>query len=145
MIATLRKFGRMTWAQRRLAAEAVVALAVARLLFAVLPFAKAASLVQSPNHEAPTAAERQIHIAAVRRAILAVARRVPWRAMCLEQGFATHWMLRRRSIPAVLHYGVKMRDGELKAHVWVRSENTDIIGCENRAEFAEIAQFPGRS
>jgi hypothetical protein len=31
---------------------------------------------------------------------------------------------------------------DLVAHVWVRSGPTDVIGCENLADFTEIAQFP---
>ena len=72
----------------------------------------------------------------------ASARRVPWRAKCIEQGFAAHWMLRRRAVNAVLHYGVAKRDGRLLAHVWVRAGSNDVIGCENSSEFAEVAQFP---
>jgi len=70
---------------------------------------------------------------------------VPWRAKCIEQGFAAQWMLRRRAVPAVLHYGVAKRDGALAAHVWVRSGANDVIGCENSNEFSEVAQFPPRS
>lgn len=145
MIAALRRLRNATWAQHKLFVEAVAALAAARFLFAVLPFAKAAALVRTPHRQAPADSERQALVSSVRRSILTVAPHLPWRAMCLEQGFAAHWMLRRRAIPTVLHYGIRMERGELQAHVWVRSDDADIIGCENRSEFAEVAQFPNKS
>jgi hypothetical protein len=142
MIGAFRQVRKTTWAQRGLFVEAAVALAVARFALIVLPFARAASFVRFPEDEAPGDIQRQARIAAVRRAVLAAARRVPWRAMCIEQGFAAQWMLRRRAIPAVLHYGVRMQEGDLKAHVWVRSGDSDIVGCENSLDFTEVAQFP---
>ncbi|MEO8113933.1 MAG: lasso peptide biosynthesis B2 protein, partial [Phenylobacterium sp.] len=79
----------------------------------------------------------------VRWAIVAVARRLPWRALCFEQGLAAHWMLRRRGTPATLHYGVAgSAEAGLKAHVWVRDGQRAIVGCELADRFTELAVFP---
>lgn len=142
MIATFARLGKSTAAERRLLVEAVASLAVASFLIALVPFRKVATLARLPEGDAPGPSEQLREIAAVRWAVAASARRVPWRAKCIEQGFAAQWMLRRRAVPAVLHYGVAKRDGELAAHVWVRSGPNDVIGCENSGEFAEVAQFP---
>jgi hypothetical protein len=142
VIAVLVRIGRSTSAERRLLAEAIVALAVASLLVALAPFRRAASLARAPAATPPGPGEQLEQIRAVGWAVAASARRVPWRAKCIEQGFAAHWMLRRRAVPAVLHYGVAKRDGRLIAHVWVRSGSTDVIGCDNSSQFAEIARFP---
>jgi hypothetical protein len=142
VIATFARLGRSTGAERRLLAEAVAALGVASLLIALAPFRRVAALARLPEPPAPEADEQLRQIRAVRWAVAASARRVPWRAKCIEQGFAAQWMLRRRAVPAVLHYGVARCDGSLAAHVWVRSGANEVIGCENSAEFAEIAQFP---
>ncbi|MEO7787159.1 MAG: lasso peptide biosynthesis B2 protein [Sphingomicrobium sp.] len=83
--------------------------------------------------------------AALVRAISAVSRRLPWRTLCFEQGLAAHWMLSRRHIRSTLFYGAAMAAGELKAHVWVRSGDLDIIGCENAADFAILSQFSNDS
>jgi hypothetical protein len=145
VIATFARLGRSTSAERRLLAEAVGALAVASFLIALVPFRRVASFVR-PIEASPRKADAQLRqIAAVRWAVAAASRRVPWRAKCIEQGFAAHWMLRRRAVPAVLHYGVAKRDGGLAAHVWVRSGSNDVIGCENSGEFTEVAQFPPRT
>lgn len=142
MIATLSRIRGKTPDERRLLAEAVAALAVASFLIALVPFRKVASLARLPDQLPPNPGEQLDRIKAVRWAVAASARRVPWRAKCIEQGFAAQWMLRRRAVPAVLHYGVAKRDGSLAAHVWVRSGPNDVLGCENSAEFAEVAQFP---
>ena len=78
----------------------------------------------------------------IARAIVAWARRLPWRTLCFEQGLAATWMLRRRGYPATLYYGVAPIDGELAAHVWVRSGAIDVIGCENAGDYAILARFP---
>ncbi len=67
---------------------------------------------------------------------------MPWRTMCFEQGLAAHWMLRRRKRPSTLYYGAATFDGELKAHVWVKSGDRDVVGCENADEYALLARFP---
>ena len=134
--------GRRTPEERWLLAEAVAALAVASFLIALVPFRRVALLARLPEAALPDPSEQLKQIRSVRWAVVASARRVPWRAKCIEQGFAAQWMLRRRSVPAVLHYGVAKRDGALAAHVWVRSGPNDVVGCETSAEFAEMAKFP---
>jgi hypothetical protein len=84
-------------------------------------------------------------IASVVRAVEAWARRMPWRALCMEQGIAAAIMLARRGFPVTLFYGAAMTDGELKAHVWVRSDELDVIGCENASNFAVLSQFSNDS
>jgi len=142
MIARLARIRSLSSAERLLLVEAVAMLAVASLLVALAPFRRVAALTGHPDRTSPDAAEQARQIRAVSWAVTAIARRVPWRAKCIEQGFAAHWMLRRRSVRTVLHYGVARRDDGLVAHVWVRSGETDVIGCENLADFAEVAQFP---
>lgn len=84
-------------------------------------------------------------IALVRRATLAWAKRAPWRSLCLEQGVTAARLLTRRGLAATLYYGAAMIDGELKAHVWVRSGDRDVIGCENATDFAILSQFSNDS
>jgi hypothetical protein len=75
--------------------------------------------------------------------VTACARRVPWRAKCFEQGLAAQWMLGRRRIFSTLHYGVAQgEDRGLIAHVWLSSGSLDVVGCENKDDFSELARFP---
>lgn len=79
----------------------------------------------------------------VRWAVQAAARRAPFRAVCLQQGLAAQAMLRRRGVPAVLHYGAAPHPEKgLQAHVWVTAGGLPVIGVEEAAGFAEVARFP---
>ena len=142
MIALAGRFGRLSAAERRLIAEATVALALAALAIALLPFRLVASLARPCAQDQARLHEREQAIRAVRWAVLACSRRVPWRAKCLEQAFAAQWLLRRRSVHAVIHYGIANRAVGLAAHAWVRATPYDVVGCENADEFTELAQFP---
>ncbi len=142
MSATLARIRALSTTERLLLAEALAMLGAASFLVALAPFRRVAALAREPDGTAPAAAEQLDQIRAVSWAVRACARRVPWRAKCIEQGFAAHWMLRRRAVGSVVHYGVAKRDQGLVAHVWVRSGDADVIGCENLAEFAEVARFP---
>ena len=77
-------------------------------------------------------------------AVEAAARRVPWRAVCIQQGIAAQRMLRRRGIDAVLHYGIASRGAaaKLEAHVWVTVEGRPVIGGEEARGFAPVAAYP---
>ena len=90
-----------------------------------------------------TAPRRLNKVQRIRWAIITTAARVPWRALCFQQGLAAQLMLRRRGIPSVLYYGAAQDDGNgLYAHVWVRDGDVDVIGGEIAHRFAILATFP---
>lgn len=122
-----------------LLAEAGVTIVAASLMVRLIPFRTlAAWLARGASNHPPADAETAYWL---RRAILAWARRLPWRTLCFEQGVAAHLMLRRRKLVSTLHYGAATIDGELKAHVWVTSGETPLVGCEDRDDFRLLARF----
>ena len=67
----------------------------------------------------------------VRWAVESVARRSPVRFVCFPQCLAAEWMLRRRGIGSVLHYGVRRDEaagGKLLAHTWLECGGNRLIG-----------------
>ena len=128
----------LSWSRRGLLAEALVLSRVAALAVKFLPF----------RHAVAFGARRlgpAVHpsVEDLRWAVSAIARRVPWRAMCFEQGLALQRMARRRGVDARLHYGIgKERDGELRAHVWVQVGDTIVIGDQGVADYREVAVYP---
>jgi hypothetical protein len=136
------KLFRLSWADRILLANAVISLGIARVLIVALRFrqvAKLASKAVPPS--SPNNAEALI--SKIRWAVQAGATRVPWRALCFEQGLAAHMMLRRRGVNTVLFYGAAPNlDEKLAAHVWVRYGSADVIGGESASQFAVLATFP---
>jgi hypothetical protein len=143
-IDDLRKLWRLSWRDRLLLSEAAIWLGIAGLAIAVLPFHSVGLLAARPirRPEVPSQA-RHNKVRHIRWAIMSVAARVPWRAVCFQQGLAAQLMLRRRGIPAVLYYGAKQDDSSgLNAHVWVRDGDVDVIGGEIAHHFAILATFP---
>ena len=133
---------RLGWRKQALLAEALMAVAVASAAIRFAPFERAVRLGSRELGAGPTAATEQV-CDMVRWAVEAVAARVPWRAVCFQQGLALQWMLRRRGIDARLHYGVgKGDDHELRAHVWISAEDRIVIGGEQAPHFRALAVYP---
>ena len=120
--------------------EAGCAMLLGSVLIRILPFRRLASLLSRNSTQPVRTSDEEIR--RIRRAIQAWSRRLPWRTKCFEEGVAAHWMLRRRGLASTLYYGAATIDGQLKAHVWVRSGDKDVVGCENADEYAELARFP---
>ena len=138
--AALLRFRSLAWRERLLLGEALAALALASLAIALLPFRAVAAAASRGRARGEADAET---VDAVRRAVEAWARRVPWRAVCFQRGLAVHWMLRRRGIGSLLHYGVRQgEDRKLAAHVWVSAGGRDAIGGKEAAGYACLATFP---
>jgi len=135
----IRRWGRLGRSRQLLLVEAVLALGAASAAIRLLPFKRAIRLGSRPVHTR-AAADMSSEIL---WSVEAAARRVPWRAVCFQKGLAAQWMLRRRGVDAVLHYGIaKDEAGELKAHVWVAAGDHVIIGGEEAPRFHHVAAFP---
>ena len=144
VIDRLRRFWRLSWQDQLLLLEAVLWLAVAGFAIAVLPFRHIGLLAARPvlRLKLPYHA-RLDKVRRIRWAIMSTATRVPWRAMCFQQGLAAQLMLRRRGIPSVLYYGAAQDESSgLRTHVWVRDGKVDVIGGEVAHHFAILATFP---
>src|SRR4051794_10764617 len=138
------KFWQLQWSDRLILIEAMLMLALSALAVAILPFRSIGRLsALRITRAAPPGENHSLAVRRVRWAIVASARRAPWRAMCFEQGIAAQLMLRRRGIASVLYFGAAPSDQRgLAAHVWVRDGDVDVVGGESASEFAVLATFP---
>ncbi len=140
-----RTLGRLSWADRRLLAEAAFCLAAARAMVLSVPFRHLSSRLGTSGRETPTAAPADATTDALRKvrwAVQAAGRRLPWRCACLEQGIAGKMMLRRRGIASTLYLGVaRDPDSRGTAHAWLRSGPLVITGALGRERFAVVATF----
>jgi hypothetical protein len=138
-----RRFRRLSWQDRLLVLEAFFRLAVAGLAVRLLPFRIVGLLAARPIQQEIPHKGRLNTTERIRWAITRTATRVPWRALCFQQGLAAQMMLRRRGIPSVLYYGAAQDDRSgLHAHIWVRADDVDVIGGEIAHRFAILAAFP---
>jgi hypothetical protein len=144
VISLVEKFFRLPRDDRRILLEATLWLAVAGLAIAVLPFRQVGRLAaHTIGRPEPPPHARLREVKRIRRAILVCAARVPWRALCFQQGLAAQFMLRRRGVPSVLYYGAAPDNARgLSAHVWVRDGDVDVIGGEIASRYAQLAAFP---
>lgn len=120
------------------AAEAMVMLALARLSILFLPFQALMSHLVLNGGMAGS--EKQL--GSLRLAISRAASRAPFRAKCFEQALAAHWMLRRRGLSSTVHYGLSSGGEALRAHVWLASGSSVVVGAEAMSEFSEVARWP---
>jgi hypothetical protein len=135
MIATIRGFLRAQPDRRAMALEAVPLLARANRMVASRPFPETISFGL-----VPLGIPVGVDVTALSQTVSAVARRMPFRALCFEQGLTVQRMLRRRGVPAQLHYGIAAADG-LKAHVWISVAGTIVHGGELAPAYGEVAQW----
>lgn len=136
---TLRRLSSLPARDLALLAESVAALAVAAAAIRLLPFRRLVERIEA----APIAASIcAVEAERVAWAVAAAARRVPWRAVCFQQGLAGYWMLRRRGLAAMLHYGLGTRDAGLAGHVWLSVDGRVLLGGEQVPDFQHVISFP---
>lgn len=138
----------MTHAQRGLLLEAFVWLALARAALVLFPFRVVAAHLGEVCSPAEAAARINQSIndpgeidtaKAVGRAVRLVAGKVPFKAVCLQQGVAAKMMLRRRGIQSTLHFGVAPKVEGLEAHAWLDTAGAKVTGYPIGTGFAELA------
>ncbi len=144
-----RRFFGLPRGHKLLVVEAVAALAVARMALLFVPFRVLAASFGSialPEEASAPAARASVaardEIRAVGWAVTRAARYVPFRAVCLPQAIAAKFMLDRRSIASVMHFGVaKNEGGPLAAHAWLDADQIEVTGYPIGPEFVEVARF----
>ena len=75
-------------------------------------------------------------------AIGVVVRHAPLNYVCFPQSLTAYFMLRRRSIPSKLFYGVARHEQQLKAHTWIKVGDRTVVGGEAASGFTVLAVFP---
>lgn len=138
----LRKLATFGLRRCLLLIEAAATLLIASLMVRFLDFHRLAAVVSGPSRRGSNKVRHDADPREIKWAIEAVAARVPWRAVCIQKGVAAQFMLRRRKLPAALHYGISTKAPGLEAHVWVTSGSHAVIGGETANRFACVAVFP---
>jgi hypothetical protein len=144
ILADARRLGSSPPSDIALLVEAVLFVAVASLAAKWLPFRWIAAFASRRARALPRdLSDRARWASRVSWAVRAASRRSALRAVCLEQGLAAQAMLRRRGISATLYYGAAPDQPlTVKAHVWVRDGEIDVIGTEVASQYAIVGRFP---
>jgi hypothetical protein len=115
-----------------LAFEALILLAVARLLVVATPFRFLSRLLGRSRRQGSGSTASLDEARQIGWALNAVGARVPWRCKCLERAVAGKFMLQRRGYSSYLTLGVRRpRPGDpIRAHAWLRSGLNTVVGEE---------------
>ena len=128
--------------EKSLIIEAMFYLLWSRVVFAVFPFAMALQILGCRPGERPNGKLANEQALAIALAIERCARHAPFRAVCLQQAFASLLMLRRRGLAGAVHFGVRRgADSALAAHAWSLSGVVPITGYPVADDFVRIAVF----
>jgi hypothetical protein len=135
----LRTLCRMSSADRYLICEAILALAIARLIVLIVPMRLMVPwLTRAPRRPC---GDRALS-SRIGRAVATAARNVPWNAVCLPQALAARAMLARRGCGSSFHLGAGFNEqGELIAHAWLMAGETIVVGAKGIAGVAPLARF----
>ncbi|MGH6835912.1 MAG: lasso peptide biosynthesis B2 protein [Methylocella sp.] len=129
----------MSRADRLLVCEAILALALARLIVLAVPFRLLAPrLSRAPETDACDEAL----LLRVRTAVTTAARNVPWNAPCLPQAMTAKAMLTRRGCGSSFHLGAGFNaQGQLIAHAWLVAGGTIVVGAAGIGSVTPLARF----
>lgn len=127
---------------RLLVAEALVLLAMARLLVAGLPFGSWRPLLGRLT-TAPSAGLASGQDRLLAKTVERASQRLAGQSKCLPQAMALYWMLRRRRRPAQLVIAVlpgAQRRGVDDLHAWAACGDEILIGALDQP-FHAVARF----
>ncbi|MFY8106631.1 MAG: lasso peptide biosynthesis B2 protein [Elstera sp.] len=136
------------WQHRARVLEALALLSLAWLAVRLLPFRVIAPWLGQlhPPHavlpESIGTGETQ-QAMAVKAALRAAMRRLPWTSTCLMQSLAGRLMLGRRGVPSLVRLGVARGNAPERAHAWLIASGIDVSGGESAADFTPISDFMG--
>jgi hypothetical protein len=129
--------------------ETVLALGLAWVLVFVVPFRRTAKLIGGTRQSGPTAPTAEPDLATLKRAtavtrrILWLAPRMPFATTCLVRAIGGWLLLRRRSIPATIRFGVALGDGKLAAHAWLIVAGETLLGGTEAEGYQPLADLGG--
>lgn len=134
----------MLKARQFLALEALLFMAVARLLLALVPVPRLMGWLSRPLAGRVTVAQADRHraVVAVQGAILVIWRRGWLRDRCFHRAIAAHLMLRRRNIATRFHYGAAtLPERGLTGHVWLTAGPQTVVGAEQAGHYRHLWEW----
>jgi Transglutaminase-like superfamily len=135
----LKTFLGKNGADRALVCEAIVMLALARIIVLMVPFRTMAPWLSRARE---TGVGDDALLSRIRQAVTTAARNVPWNAVCLPQAMAAKAMLARRGCGSAFHLGAGFgADGKLIGHAWLMVGDTVVVGAPGIPLVTPLARF----
>jgi hypothetical protein len=129
-IDLLRKWAQLSRWERRLLAQAWLALHIIRAALWIVPFETILASCQRVQVSPQPAPARQSSVAAFRLAWLvnAASRYSLAKSSCLHDALALSWLMGRQGIPSTVQIGVMRPRRDFAAHAWVEHDGQIILG-----------------
>ena len=143
----LKRYARLPGTRKWLLWEALIALAMARLAMAFLPFRRVAAWLGTPGAESPATvtAEETCIAKDIGWAVGILGPRVPWDGRCLAQALAATGMLRRRGLEGTVSFGARQGESAgFDAHTWLRLGSCVVTGGPGHEDFKTFTTFARR-
>lgn len=91
------------------------------------------------EHELSNAQLQQIKM--VKTVVLANSKYTPWESKCMVQALSAKWLLKKYNVPSTIYFGVTKdseNEGKLKAHAWLKVNQTFITGAVGHQKFKVV-------
>ena len=139
----LLRFLRRPPADQVLALEALVALAIARIVILGVPFGYTARWLGRAGAESPLepVCDQRL-LERIHWSLAVVSRHAWWNCRCFTRALAARMMLKRRALATTFYFGTSRPDPDhFSAHVWLRCGNVIVTGAEELSGFTRVASF----
>ena len=123
-----RRFLRMPIHIKRMCLESVVLSAWYSFRIQKRPFSELAAEMGGESQETSREQLSSSVPLAVGTVVDRVCRHMPWESECLVRALVARRMLLKRSFASTLYMGVRMENGKLKAHAWLRCGDLYVTG-----------------
>lgn len=124
--------------------EAFFFLTISRILILIYTFKKIAKKLGEPMNESSFDEKEGFIVKSVLigKMVKKASAYSPMRSLCFEQALAAKFMLKRRSIPCTIYFGVSKDVSEkIKAHAWTRVGNKFVTGGKGKEGFQVISTY----
>lgn len=122
--------------------EAWLLLHISKLFILFMSFKKIAGKIGKLQVESSKLPINSAKINDIEHAVRRASRFSLHKSKCYDQALTGKFMLRRRSLPATLYFGLaKDSQHGLSAHAWVRCGNRVVTGKAGHQNFTVIAAF----
>ena len=138
----LTRFWQLDRNDKWLLSQAVIALAIARIMLAGSSFQRLSERLADADVSIGTEPDPE-ELRRVSYAIGAAASSVPWRSDCFPQSIAARKLLQRRGYASTIHLGVeRVGDADLAGHAWLTCGDTVVTGDVDLDRYTELHRYP---
>ena len=141
-MSIVHRFWKLDRNDKWLLSQAVMGLAIARIMLAVFSFRRLSERLADAGSSIETDPDPE-ELRRISYAIGAAANHMPWRSDCFPQSIAARKLLNRRGYASTIHLGVeRIGDADLAGHAWVTCGDTVVTGGADLDRYTELHRFP---